>query len=837
MGSPDTALQALKSAYAEFDSFVAQGGRVSEADTRCKLIDAILKGVCEWPEARVTREEHTDSGYMDYCLTVIGRKLVVVEAKKAGTAFTMPKSAYRKLKISGTLSTDRSIKEAIEQVRGYCDDKAVRYAVATNGSAWIAFRAIREDIPWRDGSAIVFHSRDCVLENFTDFWNLFSYERVCAGSFDEVFAIPHRPKRNLYRVLDTLHNADKPLMRNRLYSYLNPLVKYVFEDIAEQDDVEVLRECYVYSQSLEVVAKDLDVVITDATPQLLRDQGTSPVVVTSRYDAGQFGTTLKESISEKKGEIFLLLGGIGSGKTTFLRRYQRAVGKATLDKHALWFHINFLATPLSPDAIEEYVWRQILSQLRERYVQNNFETRQNIKGAFADKLRMLRETALKGIEKGSEKYMEIESAHLQQWSDSPMDYTPRIVKEVSRSCAKKVVIFIDNVDQLSADQQAAVFLLAQKVSKDLNSLTVVSLREESYFTPSVQKVFTAYTNRRFHIASPRFRPVIGRRIAYALRNLQASRYPGGGGTSTDLHPCRNDLIDLLHVIQQSIFGRKGQIAQFVDSICFGNMRLALEMFSTFISSGAIDVDKILTIYRCTGTYYVPYHEWVKAIMLGSRAYYKGMQSPLANVFECGAHRNSSHFTSLRVLKYLAIYRSHNTRIGQGYVDIGETMHLFEGVFDNCADLADTLNRLTKYQLIDLDTKSTDNIAGASYMRLSSSGWYYLSILHKMFCYLDLVLQDTPVNNILVRDALRDSVQKVDNLYDKAQDTRLMRLNARFDRTEAFADYLIGEEDREFQEFGLDQGDCMFDFRFARAIRKAVDSQRAYIIGEVQRNLA
>ena len=72
------------------------------------------------------------------------------------------------------------------------------------------------------------------------------------------------------------------------------------------------------------------------------------------------------------------------------------------------------------------------------------------------------------------------------------------------------------------------------------------------------------------------------------------------------------------------------------------MRMALEMFTTFLVSGATDVDKMLAIYNREGAYFVAFHEFVKSIMLGDRKYYKESESPVMNLYDCGADRNSSH---------------------------------------------------------------------------------------------------------------------------------------------------------------------------------------------------
>ena len=88
MTEPDLALETLKTIIEEFSSFVTAKGAVSEADTRVKLIDRILVQVCGWPEDALTREEHVESGFVDYILTIQTRKYVSVEAKRENVAFT-----------------------------------------------------------------------------------------------------------------------------------------------------------------------------------------------------------------------------------------------------------------------------------------------------------------------------------------------------------------------------------------------------------------------------------------------------------------------------------------------------------------------------------------------------------------------------------------------------------------------------------------------------------------------------------------------------------------------------------------------------------------------------
>jgi hypothetical protein len=832
VADPDSALTALKHIIEEFAAFVADRGSASEADTRVKLIDRVLVQVLGWPEEVITREEHVNSGFIDYSLVIQTRRYVAVEAKKEGVAFTFPETSSKTLKLSGPLLTDKAISNAIKQVRAYCDDGGIRYAIATNGTAWIVFRAIREDMSWRDGSARIFPSLLYIENNFTDFWNLLSFGAVQRGSLDEEFGPSKRTPRKLERVVDRLYDADLPLQRNRLHIQLHPLIQKIFEDIANQDPVEILQSCYVHAASLKIVAEDLNAVIVDAVPRFLKQLGTE-ALTQGPYDAGSFGTAVAQALTSNAGQLYLILGGIGSGKTTFMKRYQRTVGKAVLDSRGIWFHLDFLEAPVDPSGLEKLAWQGILDQLRSRYHDKNLETRHNIKKAFTDKIEVISQTIRAYMLPAGGLDKEI-SPYLQKWQDDVADYVPRFLRIMKNDKQLSSVVFIDNVDQLSPAYQAQVFLLAERITRTVGSVTVLALREESYYTASIQKTLTAFTSRKFHIASPHFRKLIDNRIKFALKILVDGKgpveYVFPGGVSVD----RNAIADLLRIIEVSIFQQNRNIARFIEALCFGNMRQALDMFTMFMTSGATDVDKMINIYRKSGAYYVAFHEFVKSIMLGERRYYKDQASTVINVFDCGSERNSSHFTCLRIIRALSVRRGEWNREGQGFVDIASLLSMSEDVFDNREDVIRSLNRLVGRQLIEANTKSTETISGASHVRVTSAGWYYSSFLVKAFSYLDLVLQDTPLDDTELANKLRTYVEQVDNLSDR-EEQKLDRMHVRFTRVRNFLDYLFREEQREERQFDLAKRGGIWADSFVVPIRSQIENEIKWIRRRLEEN--
>ncbi len=118
---------------------------LNEADTRHRVIDAILHDVLSWPRSSVNCESYVSPGYADYVL--LGRRerhVLFIEAKKNGYYFKLPpkftKTASKRYIAVKTLLTDGDIAQAINQVRTYCLDTGCEHAAITNGRQWIIFK-------------------------------------------------------------------------------------------------------------------------------------------------------------------------------------------------------------------------------------------------------------------------------------------------------------------------------------------------------------------------------------------------------------------------------------------------------------------------------------------------------------------------------------------------------------------------------------------------------------------------------------------------------------------------------------------------------------------------
>src|SRR3989337_1088294 len=203
--------------------------KLSESDTRSKIIDPIFTKCLNWQETDIVREEHDDTGYVDYLFKIRNLNYFVVEAEKNGTYFTIPitYNLRRRCDIGGAISKDETIRKALIQTQRYCIAHGVRYGVITNGDQFIIFEAMKAGGEWEKGNCVVFYNLDDLQKHFPEFWNILSKDAVEKNSFVEVVS-REIEEISFYRPMDgvIIKNVRQP--RNDLYRYIMPIVDYAF---------------------------------------------------------------------------------------------------------------------------------------------------------------------------------------------------------------------------------------------------------------------------------------------------------------------------------------------------------------------------------------------------------------------------------------------------------------------------------------------------------------------------------------------------------------------------------------------------------------------------------
>jgi KaiC/GvpD/RAD55 family RecA-like ATPase len=792
----DTAYECFKKLFSGF-----QESSLSESDSRAKILDPIFKDCLGWTEDDITREEHVNKGFIDYTFKVDNRPVFVLEAKKVGYSFIIPEALKkRRYKISGAISTDNKISDAINQAHKYSVEIGTTYAIVSNGHQFIIFESFKRCGKWRDGFCLVFSSLQDIITNFSLFFSILSKQAVIGGSLkryvaEEVISLEFK------RPLDLVHNESAICGKNVLAARLTPIIAHIFKDITDDSQIDVLRKCYVRQKQI----CDTDSIIRssfDKLPYYAKHYDINWFKETEA-GAGEFQLSFEKCNEFLKkeaqlGSVIMLLGGIGAGKTTFVHHFFKIVMADRED--IVWFYVDFGVSPPDLDKIEGFIFDSIIRNYQERY-----------KKKLED---YLISVGLGTINPNSESLLAF--------------FTMLRYKSYT------VAIVLDNVDQhsyTSPKYQERVFEYAQHFANKFKIITLLTLREESFFRSTRSGVLDAYHIPKFHIESPNFEELIRNRINYTLESLDKDEQERIRQTISPLGEWKIVRMFFM-IINYSIrknrrVGR--EILRFVNDVSGGNMRQALRFINAFMTSGNTDIGEMINIETDLppdtpeyAHYQIPLHHIIKSIVLEDYKYYSSSHSNIMNIFQVNPQQTYSHFVHLRILAYLNKRTNYFVALDKGFVDINQIIEDAESAGMNRKTIENSLSGLSHFGLVEFDNQNKEGYATAQYVRMTATGIYYLEELAHSFPYLDLVFMDTPICEGKTLQELRKGLS-ADLILDKKD-----RIEARFKRTEIFLKYLKQMEDDEFKSNPELSFSDLTKIRFMDSIIKKWEEQVQYI---------
>lgn len=766
--------------------------KLTESDTRSKIIDPIFTKCLNWQENDIVREEHDTSGYVDYIFRLRDMNSFVIEAKKKGILFNLPISynLKRRYEIGGAISRDETVKKALIQAQRYCISHGCRYGVITNGDQFIVFEAMKAGGEWEKGTCIIFYNLDDICKHFNEFWNILSKDAVEKNSFAEIVS-KDIEELMFCRPIDgvIIKNIRQP--RNDLYRYIMPIADYAFQEITDPDRLDMLKKCYVYEEEFDEVDKLLKSEFSRTNPMLYTENDIKRIVQ-SQKTSGVFQKDFYKSIenlTKEFGEpiLLLLLGGVGAGKTTFIHRFFNTVLSPQEKEKKLWFYIDWRDGPTNPNEIKQYILNCIVKEFYSKY------------------------PAIIGLLK-----TEYAISELKETVDS-LKQAFAILKALGFVLS----IVVDNVDQHKSSSPTfheLVFIETHSLTNELRTITLMTLREESYYRSSIAGAFDAYYVQKYIINPPDFIKLILHRLNYVMEkmSLPEPEFKKLVGTNVDFGSKYKTIREFFQILRDSFSMPKGDVSEFMAKISAGNMRRTLELFGNFLMSGNTKIDEMLDLHRKTGTYYIARHQLVKSIMLGDYKYYSEEPSYIMNLFDFNTEYTHDHMLNLKILRFAEEHLSNVTVTGRGFVEINQLMREASNLRISPKAVEDALLRLAKKNLIVFDTRAREDFESASYFRITECGSYFLNTLSKSFVYLDCVWMDTPISDT-------DLVQDLRKVIDGTN------LALRFDRTRMFLSYLNKMEERERVQNPQQQFSPIGKSTFVKGISSGFEKEREIIL--------
>ncbi|MFI2298280.1 P-loop NTPase fold protein [Actinacidiphila glaucinigra] len=740
------------------------GGR-NEATTRLHLIDRIVFDALQWPREQCTPEESNDGQYADYVLGLPQRQ-IIVEAKKEGVYFELPLDATsREVSLTALTRGNANLESAVKQVSGYCTNRGIPVAVVCNGHQLVTFIGSRVDgIPPAQGRAVIFRSIAEMKEEFLTLWNCLSYpaiERKHLESRLTSESVPPPPEK-LSRRLIHYPGVKK---RNELEHELRTLGEIFLQDLVKDEDFrdEFLEKCYCSSGALSQYALISKEILKNR--YAASGEGNKKTVTSASDRKGVskdlLNAVLAKSITKRP---VILLGDVGVGKTSFIKNLVSVEASEEL-KRGIVLYVDFGREPALRTDLQEYVLDSFERQLRDEH-HVDLASDSFVRGMYHGDLLALRKGIygfLRESDPNAYKLKEVEL--LASKMENKSGHVKKAIEHLISGERRTIVVFLDNIDQRQDDFQEEVFVIAQSLAETWPVTCFVTLRPSTYNKSRRQGSLSAYQNRVFTISPPRIDLVVQKRLEFALEQLEDGGLSlAGEGISVESHRLR----EYIEVLIDSI-DRNPSLAECIDNVGAGNVRDALDLLTIFVGSGHVDTGKILEIKIRTGKYFIPLHEFLRAVIYGDNEHYSPDSSFVANMFDVSSVNTSEHFLTPHMVDY-CLRSSQTPGSRMGYVLHGDVSSYLQSLGYRDLQIAAALSRAEQSKLFDFVAADAE---APSRLRITQRGAYVLRKLLGEFVYVDAVVVDTPIMDAQARQAIRD-VRSIDD---------------RLERASHFADYL------------------------------------------------
>lgn len=722
----------------------------NEAETRLLLIDQVLEILGWRPEEYKPEQPTSGGGFTDYKLTINGKALLIVEAKRFGLVEPIAKILRKPQYQNATLRNSCGSKELaalLDQCRLYCSDCAITYAVATTGNIWIVLIGGNVGVEWGRLQAYVFHSLTDITERFNLFYDLISREAVRKGGLDEHFSSIRLVSPQAAIRPRSLIDNPSPLpvvpQRRALRAFFDTFM----DDITVVERAEMLEYCYVDTSDVIEYSRDLRALLEyDA----ILDEQDESIPDVNKDDLKQ---EIEDQWASGRPKTILLVGKIGAGKSTFVHKFIRE--QASSGKHicVLINLIDQAITSVKQTRDEEqHLARLVLDSLFEKF-RDKFDPFDPsvLRACFRTEIEQFKVRRKELLQRRQEDYILAEEDYLNSLCQDAYRHLIGYSQYI-RNKRNKIWLILDNIDQGSYAYQEFIYTFAHRLSHDARCVVLVTLREDTF----LEAQDAGFLNVRrsdviFRLNSPELRQVIAKRRRYVDYVLNHGALP------RSLKPHQTVVQVLNEHLRQLLLESDDRIRKCITALSLGSVRHSLQMLQDYYTSPHSSIHEYFKPEAIQGAKGVENSQFVldlaremdsflQALMLKSNWSYDERDSNIHNLFAVDADIQRSHFIAVVILAYLtreSVSPKSSIKIDKLCGDLasfGYQRHHVIAVVKRM--LLDSLLVSPRLPVGIFKRQDIPEISSDTRVAITARGYYYLNHLCKNPYYQVRVAEDT-----------------------------------------------------------------------------------------------
>ena len=516
------------------------------------------------------------------------------------------------------------------------------------------------------------------------------------------------------------------------YQHLfNPLTDEEKTDIVQNAYVKVYKHESHLSPIQKIIKKKLHPSFQDTTEI---DDNTNPKEISNK---------LKKA-HKYNNKLLLLVGSVGSGKSTFITYLKEVALSEGITKKLFWANLDLNNAPVSREEIYKWIKQNLIAQIRDSYSNIDFDSYEVISRLYANEILKFDKIAGPLLSKESERYKSELYDNLKRLQADTDITLNSLITEIINADNKELIIVLDNCDKRNLEEQLLMFEVANWLKDTIKSIVFLPLRDTTYDHFRNEKPLdTVIKDLTFRITPASLEKVIYARIKYAARlsKTNSARTYILKNSIKVTYPAVEELYYLKSVLA-SLF-QNNFFKKLLIGLAGSDLRKGIEIFTDFIKSGHITEVDILKMKQTKGEYKLSNHIVSKVFLRGNRVYYNDESSKIKNLFYSDPSDSIPNpFTRLSILKWLhSNYRIKGPSGIPGFHSSEKIISYLNSLGHDKMRVEKEILSLIRQKLLNSETQDSKCIKPEELISITTSGIIHLDILWNLD-YLSACSEDT-----------------------------------------------------------------------------------------------
>lgn len=521
--------------------------------------------------------------------------------------------------------------------------------------------------------------------------------------------------------------------------------RQIFDPQSEEDLKEIVNNVYIPSKKREQHIEPLYKEIRRYEP--MSKKNSIPI---STENPTELIDKFEERVKNKNKlySMLLIVGNVGSGKTTFIRYFKSSfleVNHPELASKCAWNFINMNMAPLNSDEIYDWVRKSVILQIRQEYKGVNFDKKETIEHLFRHEIQQFEDGLGQFIKDNEVLYKTEIYKLLHNYIEDQDKFLKAIINYIKEISGRIPIVVLDNCDKRNSEQQLLMFEVAQWLRTEFECLVILPMRNITYDTYKDQPPLdTVVKDLIFRIDPPDLLKVLQARLDYIFREQKKENryYYVGDGIKVEIK--QEELVEYFKGLMYAIRSNSW-IRSIFYLLSERNTRKGIQLFADFCKSGHMDTNEIFKLRTVNnGECNIPFQMLMNSLLRKNRKYYNGEESNFINLFYSNYEDDfPDPFVRIDILRWLENNRN-AAKIGTEPLTFRKLIESMELIGHAHEIIKRELFKLVQEKLINAESY-TSEIQMQDTLKITSSGKLHLSLL-KNISYLAACSEDVIYKN-------------------------------------------------------------------------------------------